>query len=387
MWQVPATPPTATQEPAVGSKLFELSNHLGNVLATLSDKKLGYDTTNDGQVDYFLPDVRQVSDYHPFGMAMNNRTFTYNLLGYKYGFNGKENDKETTTQDYGMRIYDPRLARFLSVDPLIYSYPYYSSYQFAGNMPIAAIDLDGLEQYVVIYEKNKYGKLFKTSIYSLKVGTDLKDQEIKRVNAKKERIGDPVASGNILVFESSNSNNLKDKLSLVDKRNTPDSKLSPQELEILKANSKLINSTDTRYEYPDIDKPQFASNDFLTPKFYEASKIEPLAIQGFAEFNVDGFKIGNWKHGREVNGKIAISYEFDDYLSDIKKDGSVKTLTVTLNLFSLHSYSDREKENVKREYRKHVSQVTGISFDKVTINGKIEKGDSNKSTIKIQPKP
>jgi RHS repeat-associated protein len=318
---------------------------------------------------------------------MIGRSGTYNLFGYKYGFNGKENDKETTTQDYGMRIYDPTLGRFFLTDPLIYSYPYYSSYQFAGNMPIAAIDLDGLEQYVVIYEKNKYGKLFKTSIYSLKVGTDLKDQEIKRVNAKKERIGDPVASGNILIFESSNSNYLKDKLSLVDKRNTPDSKLSPQELEILKANSKLINSTDTPYEYPDIDKPQFASNDFLTPKFYEAGKIEPLAIQGFAEFNVDGFKIGNWKHGREVNGKIAISYEFDDYLSDIKKDGSVKTLTVTLNLFSLHSYSDREKENVKREYRKHVSQVTGISYDKVTITGKIEKGDSNKSTIKIQPKP
>lgn len=48
-------------------------------------------------------------------------------------------------QDYGMRIYDPRVGRFLSSDPLTKKFPYYTPYQFAGNMPIAAIDLDGAE--------------------------------------------------------------------------------------------------------------------------------------------------------------------------------------------------------------------------------------------------
>jgi len=69
--------------------------------------------------------------------------------GYRYGFNGKENDNEVkgdgNQQDYGMRIYDPRLGRFLSVDPLSKDYPWYTPYQFAGNMPILAIDLDGAE--------------------------------------------------------------------------------------------------------------------------------------------------------------------------------------------------------------------------------------------------
>ncbi len=41
---------------------------------------------------------------------------------YRYGFNGKESDDEIkgegNQQDYGMRIYDTRLGRFLSVDPL-----------------------------------------------------------------------------------------------------------------------------------------------------------------------------------------------------------------------------------------------------------------------------
>jgi RHS repeat-associated protein len=36
---------------------------------------------------------------------------------YRYGFNGKEKDNETTgtsTYDYGFRIYSPAIARFLS---------------------------------------------------------------------------------------------------------------------------------------------------------------------------------------------------------------------------------------------------------------------------------
>ena len=43
----------------------------------------------------------------------------------------------------------------MSVDPLIREYPWYTPYQFAGNRPIDAIDLDGLEEYlIIIYPKN-----------------------------------------------------------------------------------------------------------------------------------------------------------------------------------------------------------------------------------------
>ncbi|HPZ86603.1 MAG TPA: RHS repeat-associated core domain-containing protein [Flavihumibacter sp.] len=78
---------------------------------------------------------------------------------YRYGFNGKENDNEVkgvgNQQDYGMRIYDPRLGRFLSVDPITKQYPELTPYQFASNSPIAAIDLDGLEAKVSL-EHNTY---------------------------------------------------------------------------------------------------------------------------------------------------------------------------------------------------------------------------------------
>ena len=76
---------------------------------------------------------------------------TYSNSEYRYGFNGKENDTDfgSHIQDYGFRLYSRESARFLSVDPLSPSYPWYTPYQFAGNIVIACIDLDGLEYHSV----------------------------------------------------------------------------------------------------------------------------------------------------------------------------------------------------------------------------------------------
>jgi RHS repeat-associated protein len=130
-----------------GNKQYELTNHLGNVLATISDKKKGYDTTGDGQVDYFLADTRQATDYHPGGMAMIGRIATYNLFGYKYGFGGTLKNDEVSGNgnqyDFGSRIYDPRLGRFLSTDPMESKRANLSPYNFASNNPINRIDPDG----------------------------------------------------------------------------------------------------------------------------------------------------------------------------------------------------------------------------------------------------
>jgi RHS repeat-associated protein len=91
-------------------------------------------------------------DYYPFGMGMPGRNFA-NGSSYRYGFNGKENDNEVkgtgNQQDYGLRIYDPRLGRFLSIDPLAKAYPWYTPYQCAGNMPIWAVDIDGGEERIM----------------------------------------------------------------------------------------------------------------------------------------------------------------------------------------------------------------------------------------------
>jgi RHS repeat-associated protein len=130
-----------------GKKFFELSNHLGNVLVTISDRKQQV-SKNDTLLNYYMPDVVTANDYYPFGMLMVGRKYS-SMNSYRYGFNGKENDNEVkgegAQQDYGMRFYDPRLGKFLSVDPLASSYPWYTPYQFAGDTPVWAIDVDGLE--------------------------------------------------------------------------------------------------------------------------------------------------------------------------------------------------------------------------------------------------
>ncbi|AEV97055.1 hypothetical protein A4D02_18200 [Niastella koreensis] len=133
-----------------GLKEYELSNHLGNVLVTVNDKKIGVPaTTNSSLIDHYEPDIVSAQDYYPFGMLQPGRSLASSGDKYRYGFNGKENDNEVkgegNQQDYGMRVYDPRLGKFLSVDPLTNSYPFYTPYQFSGNMPITAVDLDGSE--------------------------------------------------------------------------------------------------------------------------------------------------------------------------------------------------------------------------------------------------
>jgi RHS repeat-associated protein len=118
---------SATYTLVAGAKSYELSNHLGNVMAVISDRG----------------ELQSAQDFYPFGMAMPGRSTD---AKHRYGFNGKETDPETGIQDYGMRWYLPNIARFPSIDPLTQKYPWYTPYQFAGNKPIVAIDLDGAEE-------------------------------------------------------------------------------------------------------------------------------------------------------------------------------------------------------------------------------------------------
>jgi RHS repeat-associated protein len=87
----------------------------------------------------------------PFGMLQPNRTFSSNSE-YRYGFNGKEIDNEVKDKavqyDYGFRIYDSRIVKFLSVDPLFKEYPWNSSYAYAEGDMIRCVDVDGGEKKV-----------------------------------------------------------------------------------------------------------------------------------------------------------------------------------------------------------------------------------------------
>jgi RHS repeat-associated protein len=77
--------------------------------------------------------------------------------GYRYGFNGMDKDNEINVNggsyDFGARIYDSRLGRWLSLDPLMRGYPKLSPYNFVDNSPLNSIDGDGRD--IIILCANK----------------------------------------------------------------------------------------------------------------------------------------------------------------------------------------------------------------------------------------
>jgi len=66
---------------------------------------------------------------------------------YRFAFNGMEQDDEVkgegNSYDFGARIYDSRLGRWMSTDPHQTNYAGLSSYNFVANNPIIYVDMDG----------------------------------------------------------------------------------------------------------------------------------------------------------------------------------------------------------------------------------------------------
>lgn len=84
-------------------------------MATISDRKIGIDLTNNGIADFYDAEVSSLHDYYPFGMEISARSFLSNT--YKYGFNGMEKDDELKGEG--------------------------NSYHFGANNPILFIDENG----------------------------------------------------------------------------------------------------------------------------------------------------------------------------------------------------------------------------------------------------
>lgn len=120
---------------------------------------------------------------------------------YRYGFNGKENDKEVSgQQDYGMRIYDSRLGRFKSVDPYIYKFAMLSSYQYSGNRPIDCIDLDGLESAKIIHYSDYNIQLIPAgdNLNFIKMDNDVAKQRMFDENEVKRLIQNSTQSSAVI---------------------------------------------------------------------------------------------------------------------------------------------------------------------------------------------
>ncbi|TAE01389.1 MAG: hypothetical protein EAZ97_03390 [Bacteroidetes bacterium] len=125
----------------LGYKAYELSNHLGNVLTTISDNYYAQNSTAE-----VAARVLSSQDYFPFGMVMTERSFQEKQeRKYRWGFNTQEKDEDIDEggSHYTAEFweYDGRIGRRWNVDPVVK--PWESSYMCLGNNPISLNDVKG----------------------------------------------------------------------------------------------------------------------------------------------------------------------------------------------------------------------------------------------------
>jgi len=96
----------------------------------------------------------QRAHYYPFGLTMAGiSSKAANNIENKKKFTGQvfEDDLGWNTYQMKFRTYDPQVGRFLQIDPLAQQYVHNSTYAYAENDVIRAIDLEGLEKYIVTF--------------------------------------------------------------------------------------------------------------------------------------------------------------------------------------------------------------------------------------------
>ncbi len=85
-----------------------------------------------------------MSDYCAFGMAMPGRSYQSTSSSYRYGYQGSEKDDEVSGAGNSYTTFyrqlDPRIGRWLSVDPMTSAMPWQTPYNSMDNNPISFND-------------------------------------------------------------------------------------------------------------------------------------------------------------------------------------------------------------------------------------------------------
>ena len=99
---------------------------------------------DDFKVEHIKSPVVQVDDYYPFGLQFNSYS-RENSTPNQYLYNGKELQDELSLGwlDYGARMYMPEIGRWAVIDKKAEVYTNLTTYCYAANTPVNAIDPDG----------------------------------------------------------------------------------------------------------------------------------------------------------------------------------------------------------------------------------------------------
>ncbi|MBK8721994.1 MAG: hypothetical protein IPL95_06855 [Saprospiraceae bacterium] len=140
-----------------------------------------------------------------------------------------------------MRIYDPRVGRFLSVDPLQKKYPDFSPYHFSGNNPILFVDFDGKDFGVKIDHDAKTIIVVANIYTTSKTGYDQALISANTWNAKSATVDGYTVTFEVKVMEACKSSRTDEEIikiipSIVNKKG----KVDNEKLQTFK--NKIINS-------------------------------------------------------------------------------------------------------------------------------------------------
>lgn len=157
---------------------YELTDHLGNIRALIADYRKATIVSN-AITSNDVP-LLSFTDYYAFGSNMRS----YNQTESRMGFNGKELNSEIAgagnNYDFGARMLDTRLGRWMSLDPLQSKYPSMSPYNFSGDSPICFKDNDG-KTIFIFYDTGKLNENGKPIYSQYRYGSEMEVPDNKFV--------------------------------------------------------------------------------------------------------------------------------------------------------------------------------------------------------------